>query len=131
MSIEQINKKIKELGNADLVSDGYHTFKELYSHRCVLFVALCSSHRDYCYWTYKNSDGSEWDNWFLLVLNHPVAGQISYHLPTNLLKNIKTVIEYKDICDDYDGHTSTDVIKRLEELVSYEFKDKTLFHDQH
>ena len=131
MNTAEINKAISELDSKDNISDGYHTFKELYEHRCLLFLALCNSHKDYCYWTYRNSDGSEWDNWFLLVLNHPVAGQISYHLPTNLLKNLKTIVEYKDICDDYDGHTSDDVIKRLEELVSYEVKDKTVSHDQH
>ena len=117
MNTQEINKAISELDSKDNISDGYHTFKELYAHRCLLFIALCNSHKDYCYWTYRNSDGSEWDNWFLLVLNHPVAGQISYHLPVELLKNIKTVIEYKDICDDYDGHTSEDVINRLLCLV--------------
>lgn len=27
----------------ELLSDGYHTFKELYIHRVVLFVALCNT----------------------------------------------------------------------------------------
>lgn len=30
--------------DAEQVSDGYHTFGELYAHRCILFAALCHAH---------------------------------------------------------------------------------------
>ena len=44
------------------------------------------------------------------------VGQISYHCPNkylHLLPNIKRVKEH-----DFDGHTSKDVVERLELLVS-------------
>lgn len=42
MDIKEINEAIKLLPNAGEVSDGYHTFDELYEHRVALFIALCN-----------------------------------------------------------------------------------------
>lgn len=44
MNLEQINQAIASLpeNEKELVSDGYHTFKQLYEHRVALFVALCN-----------------------------------------------------------------------------------------
>lgn len=117
MNLEQVNKAISELDNNSLVSDGYHTFEELYEHRCLLYLNLCLKYKDYCYWTYTNSDGSIWEGWLLLILNHPIAGQISYHLPNTLLVYFKDVIKYKDKCNDYDGHSSNNVVRRLQKLA--------------
>lgn len=39
------------------ISDGYHTFNELYQHRCALFLALMASNPSIS----KHHDGSEWD----------------------------------------------------------------------
>jgi len=38
MTVEEINIKIKDV-KAGKISDGFHTFDELYAHRCSLFVA--------------------------------------------------------------------------------------------
>ena len=41
--VERINKEIKDnmdVINTDLISDGWHTFGELYQHRS-LFIKLC------------------------------------------------------------------------------------------
>lgn len=45
MNIEQTNSAIASLpeNEKELVSDGYHTFKELYEHRVALFVALSNA----------------------------------------------------------------------------------------
>lgn len=42
MNIEQINQAIASLteNEKELISDGYHTFKELYEHRIALYIAL-------------------------------------------------------------------------------------------
>ncbi len=44
-TVEEINKMISELpeDQKELVTDGYHSFKELYDHRVVLFIALCNT----------------------------------------------------------------------------------------
>lgn len=36
------------------LSDGYHTFNELYYHRAVLFSVICNSHKDIA-WKSKNT----------------------------------------------------------------------------
>ncbi len=64
------------------VSDGYHTFGELYDHRCALWIALCRAEvdlqnmardagaivgKDDAPWRSKfHSDGSSFDGWFVV-----------------------------------------------------------------
>ena len=96
------------------ISDGYHTFEELYEHRNLLFLCLCRalSHRlDF----YKAFD-FETDGWFIVYLVFSDGSQISYHLPErywNLLIDVDIVI--KD--EMFDGHSSEDVINRLERFL--------------
>lgn len=89
------------------ISDGYHTFDELYDHRCLLFVNLCLMQPEKC--AYKHDD--DFGDWFCLYLETP-KGQVSYHIPHKLLKLVDSKIK----CDpDYvwDGHTSAQVLERL------------------
>lgn len=87
------------------ISDGYHTFDELYQHRCLLFVNLCLLQPDAAAWK------EDLDGWFLLYLE-TLKGQISYHIPFKYLNLIEGRIVN---CPDYkwDGHTSSDVLERL------------------
>src|SRR5262245_51641546 len=67
------------------VSDGYHSFDELYDHRCLLFLAwqaMCAvSAGEGSEWkSRKHHDGSGYDGWFIAGLITP-AGQVSYHIP--------------------------------------------------
>lgn len=100
-----------ELGQ---VSDGYHTFDELYEHRCLLFVSLS-------YWvpgifkTRKNDKGEEWAGWFIAGLNTP-WGQITYHLPVEYWDLLEDATEIERN-DQYDGHTSQDVAQRLRKML--------------
>lgn len=41
--------KIFKIVDGDM-SDGYHTFDELYEHRCLLFINLCLYRADEAYW---------------------------------------------------------------------------------
>ncbi len=98
------------------VSDGYHTFDELYDHRCLLFLAFQSQVHlktepfSSCWKSRLHADGSEYEGWFIAGLTLG-QGQISYHLP----------LKYWDLCKglqranapEWDGHTSSDVIERL------------------
>lgn len=46
LEVEKVNRRIQQSlpeEQKELVSDGYHTFKELYAHRVALFVALCNA----------------------------------------------------------------------------------------
>jgi hypothetical protein len=99
----QMSKTFK-IVNGD-ISDGYHTFDELYEHRCLLFLALCNMHPDACFWK------PDYENWFILYWESP-AGQISYHLPKDLQVSLSPKIKL-DPDHRWDGHTSDGVLDRL------------------
>jgi len=130
---ESINpeiKKIKEDGySVGAISDGYHTFDELYEHRIELYIALCEQiissyyysggkNRTEIWISLKHSDGTEIPGWFLLGINKEPGTQITYHLPEKYLGRLagKPQIQILDIAPPYDGHTSADVLERLRKL---------------
>lgn len=93
------------------ISDGYHTFGELYEHRHALFIALCLMRSEDVVWKKDHYEG--WDCVYLKTS----LGQISYHVPAESYRN---VLEYNFIIDEsfeYDGHTSEDSLKRLRLLI--------------
>ena len=127
MNVKEINELIQTLPAKDLVSDGYHTFSELYEHRVVLYIALCkllASITDNCseslpwedIWRSKaHSDGSVWDDWFLLGISKCRDQQITYHLPLRFWEECNFA-ETLDKAPEFDGHTSEDVLDRLKTI---------------
>ena len=61
------------------ISDGYHTFDELYDHRTVLFAALCNAYPDLSWKSKFHEDGTMYDDMFVAGINFP-EGEISYHI---------------------------------------------------
>lgn len=105
-----------DLDDAGVVSDGYHTFNELYSHRIALFIALAKSHSDISWKSLKHADGSSWDDWFIAGMHLP-TGDITYHLPEadwDKLDGVETLRK----APEWDGHTPVDVVKRIEEWTA-------------
>lgn len=103
--------------NRNQISDGYHTFGELYEHRIVLFICLCFYlYKDHYVWRSKaHSDGSIFDGWFIMGIGEKKGEQISYHLPMRFWDNTlfaKTLGR----APEWDGHTSADVLDRLKSL---------------
>lgn len=110
------------------ISDGYHTFEELYDHRHILTCFLLMQYKHIAFKTKKNSHKEEWSGWFIAGLNTEF-GQISYHLPIKYWDMLPVQeIVYND---RYDDHTSFDVLKRLVDLFlsasrTLEAKDNVL-----
>ncbi len=113
---EALNMMMK-FADSNLISDGYHTFGELYDHRIELFIALCrilSFPTAYAkkIWKCQIENG-----WFIMGINTEKGKQITYHLPaskwdeTDFCTHILGKEKYF-----FDGHTSADVLKRLKEL---------------
>lgn len=87
------------------ISDGYHTFDELYEHRHLLFARLAE-------WkSKKHSNGSEWFGWFIAGIGKEPRKQITYHIPVRLWDFYKC--EESDKAPEFDGHNSDDVLERL------------------
>lgn len=121
----RIENQVKEgILDTNLISDGYHTFGELYEHRIQLWIALCKAeHLVKYYENYANpvwrslshSDGSSLDGWFILGINNSRTGQITYHLPISKWDEC-SFAETLDKAPEFDGHTSADVLERLKSL---------------
>lgn len=117
--VDHVNDSIKffaENGNIQTndVSDGYHTFKELYEHRITLFMALCKM-TGFSWKTKLHSDGTSWDGWFVLGIFKKPGEQVTYHLPIEKW-DLCYFAETLDKAPEFDGHTSEDVLKRISEF---------------
>ena len=104
-------------GGIGKVSDGYHTFDELYEHRHLLFILLVSTNQWYLKpWKSKlHDDGPMYPGWFIAGTTLP-SGPISYHLPLEYwdLLNIQELPQ----APKWDGHTSKDVVERLKQAIA-------------
>ena len=100
-----------ECENPGNISDGHHTFDELYSHRMLLYVSLMKSYPHISWRSKKHSDGTGYSGYFIAGMNLP-TGTITYHIIDkfwDLLNNVKEL----EVAPEWDGHNSNDVINRL------------------
>lgn len=110
------------------VSDGYHSFDELYRHRVALFIAFCRarySSRSLGRWSLNDSglvwrskvqsDGTMYDGWFIAGIGVDAGAQITYHLPVSEWDRCWFMAELGQ-APQFDGHTSDDVVDRLNAL---------------
>jgi hypothetical protein len=115
--VREVDQLRAELAKAQTItgetSDGYHTFDELYKHRCLLF-AWVLMYTWNGFKTRKNDKGEEWPGWFIAGVNTPF-GQITYHLPDELWDLVLSQEIERNI--GYDGHTSNDVIERMTQVL--------------
>lgn len=104
------------------LSDGYHTFEELYEHRHALFLALCAMLNqmgfDYEMWRAKqHADGTMFEGSFIAGVALKSGEQISYHFPLKLWDKAHFMRTVKQ-APIWDGHNSADVVERLYLLIN-------------
>lgn len=107
---EIFHKDKNHVGN---ISDGYHTFNELYHHRMVLFSIICNQNKDKAFKSKLHADGSMFDDYFIVGLNTP-DGQYTYHYHIDNWDMFK--VKELDKAPEWDGHQPSD-IKRLLSLL--------------
>lgn len=103
----------KQLDTGDL-SDGYHTFNELYYHRMCLFSIIVKQHKDLAWKSKLHSDGTMFDNYFIVGIDTP-NGQATYHYHVDHW-GMFDCVELPN-APEWDGHTADDVLKRLLSLT--------------
>lgn len=110
-------------GQVGQISDGFHSFDQLYQHRIELFITVCKQFRfakdptRVVWFSRKHSDGTEWAGWFILGIGITKGHQITYHLPVDPYWNrVTAMFEELPQAPEWDGHTSDDVIERLKKL---------------
>jgi len=96
------------------ISDGYHTFDELYQHRTFLFCALMNAYPAASWKSHFHADGTSYEGWFIAGMDLP-QGQITYHCPEHYWHLAKAQELPK--APPWDGHTSGDVLERLAEFI--------------
>lgn len=101
--------------NTGKISDGYHTFDELYDHRCHLFIALMRSNPKISWRANNHEDGTMFRDWFIAGMHLP-NGDISYHLPQWMWRMLDhSGITTSNLAPKWDGHTAEDVVALLAE----------------
>ena len=113
--------EVQEILTDDIgsVSDGYHTFHELYEHRITLYIAFCHYMRNRSlipFWkSKKHSDGSLYEGFFILGIYKGKGAQITYHIPMKYW-NDTDFADTLDKAPEYDGHSSQDVLQRIRDV---------------
>ena len=95
------------------ISDGYHTFDELYHHRMVLFSIICNQNGHLAWKSRLHHDGTMYDNYFIVGIKTPL-GDYSYHYHMDNWDAFN-VFEY-DNAPEFDGHKPSD-IDRLYSII--------------
>lgn len=111
----QLQKKInwynkKNLINTGKISDGYHTFDELYYHRMILFSVICNTYKHLAWKSWRHHDNTMFDNYFIVGINTP-KGNYTYHYHKDYwsIFNIKEL----DNAPKWDGHKPEDIGRLL------------------
>lgn len=66
--------RLPSSGIGDL-SDGYHTFNELYHHRALLFATICNLNPDKAWKSMKHHDGTMYDGMFIVGIETTLGRQ--------------------------------------------------------
>jgi len=91
------------------ISDGYHTFEELYYHRTILFSIICRQNKKMAWRSKLHADGSMFENFFIAGIT-TAAGDYTYHCEIkywelfNYIKELPNALEW-------DGHKPEDITR--------------------
>lgn len=92
------------------ISDGYHTFDELYYHRMMLFSVICNQNKEHAWKSKLHHDNTMYDVYFIVGITTP-EGDFTYHYH----------LDHWDMFDvkalpnapKWDGHKSEDITRLL------------------
>ena len=111
----EVQREIYKIQNRGSLSDGYHTFDELYYHRMMLFSIICNTYKEYAWksWQHSEGDNAMYRGMFIVGLSLP-TGDYSYHYDAEYWD--KFDVKELERAPKWDGHQPED-ITRLEILV--------------
>jgi hypothetical protein len=97
------------------ISDGYHTFDELYEHRMVLFSIICNTYKEKAWKSWLHEDGTMYDDYFIIGITTPM-GDYSYHYHKNNWDKFN--VKELEKAPKWDGHKPDDIIRLYSLLKS-------------
>ena len=112
--------KIANIREIEDLSDGYHTFRQLYYQRMMLFATIVKQNRDRAWKSLKHEDGELCfsGGWFIVGVDTP-QGSYTYHYESCFYSLFDC--QELDRAKHWDGHTEEDVTR----LLSLEQEPKT------
>lgn len=109
-----VNLLIDCLDDKGKISDGSHTFDELYYHRMVLFSVITNTVANNIAWkSWKHSDGMMYEDYFIVGVTTP-EGQYTYHYHKKYWDHFE--VRVLDFAPRWDGHNHND-IDRLYSII--------------
>ena len=101
------------------LSDGYHTFKQLYYQRMMLFATIVKQNKDKAWKSLRHEDGELCfgGGWFIVGIDTP-EGSYTYHYEDKYFNLFDC--EELERAKHWDGHTEKDVTR----LLSLEHESK-------
>ena len=115
--IDYLQQEQDDMGE---VSDGYHTFNELYYYRMLYNAAFFNLlPKKWVHKSKRHHTGEECfgGGWFIVMANLP-TGQISNHYELKDWDLFK--VPEKEFADEWDGHTPQEVAERLYKYLQQE-----------
>lgn len=115
--LEEFEKELKD----GTLSDGYHTFNDLYLQRMYLFATIVNQNKEYAWKSLKHEDGELCfgGDWFIVGIDTP-RGSYTYHYETNYWSLFDC--QELEVAKHWDGHTSKDVDRLLSLDIQLETK---------
>lgn len=115
--IKKVNDFVSDIKDLDSeavgsISDGYHTFDELYHHRTKLFQVICNQNKIHAWKSWRHDDGTMFDGMFIAGIDTP-EGSYTYHCEKEYWDGFNVAI--LEFAPKWDGHLPED-ITRLESL---------------
>lgn len=100
---------VKEI---DDLSDGFHTFRQLYYQRMMLFATIVKQNKDKAWKSLRHEDGELCfgGGWFIVGIDTP-EGSYTYHYEDNYFSLFDC--EELECGKHWDGHTEKDVTRLL------------------
>lgn len=121
--------EIAGVSEIDDLSDGFHTFKQLYYQRMMLFATIVKQNKDRAWKSLRHEDGELCfgGGWFIVGIDTP-EGSYTYHYEDNYF----SLFDCKELerGKHWDGHTEKDVT-RLLSLPTIEPERKTGKRERH
>ena len=121
-AIASLQQEQEDMGG---VSDGYHTFNELYYYRMLYNAAFFNLlPKEWVHKSKRHHTGEECfgGGWFIVMANLP-TGQVSNHYELKDWDLFK--VPEKEFADEWDGHTLQEAAKRLYEYLQQKQPEKS------
>lgn len=115
--IDSLQQEQTDMGE---VSDGYHTFNELYYYRMLYNAAFFNLlPKEWVHKSKRHHNGEECfgGGWFIVMANLP-TGQVSNHYELKDWDLFK--LPEKEFADEWDGHTPQEAAERLHKYLQQE-----------